>query len=557
MRKKWICFLTACTMVLSMGCARTGPAESGTSVSASSNASSGTQASSSANNSTTSSAGTSKASQTASAVNSSVSSAVTDTPTPSPTAVPSKDIRFLHFSVEYQYLTGKDGENFLYSGRYPSFSLSDEDASKYALLGTSLKNYSEALDAEMKSTKDSLTAEARAAYSGDDFSPYYYNAAIDFKRTDSVAASFLETRDSYTGGAHNDTEYTGRNFNTQTGGEMKLTDVIPDISTLPDFLTGKLQEKYPDVPFTDLQKNIGDLCGKTDGSGLKWTLGYYDLTFYFSPSAIAPYASGLLTVTIPFSQKPELFNPLYTTAPESCVIALRQGETQYIYPDGSSTAVEMTVNLANDSEEDFGKRIITLGTDTFTFNEDQSVYSVVPYFLHFSDGRNYLYLSCSGDNDYQSMEVYQIEGENVSYVGNLGNAGAGEDGFIDPGNFSLSSRLDILSTYGGQRRYHIANDGMPAADEDVYHLSEGLQLTSKADVVGDILDGQYQVAEKDVTVPSGTGFTLSRTDGETFADAILSDGRLLRLYVDTGDGWPQTVNGQDIENLFDGLRFAG
>ena len=74
---------------------------------------------------------------------------------------------------------------------------------------------------------------------------------------------------------------------------MKLTDVIPDISTLPDFSYREIAGKYPDVPFTDLQKNIGDLCGKTDGSGLKWTLGYYDLTFYFSPSAIAPYASGL------------------------------------------------------------------------------------------------------------------------------------------------------------------------------------------------------------------------------------------------------------------------
>ena len=76
--------------------------------------------------------------------------------------------------------------------------------------------------------------------------------------------------------------------------------------------------------------------------------------------------------------------------------------------------------------------LLLMKTRAFTF--------VVPYFA-FSDGRNYLYLSCSGDNDYQSMEVYQIEGENVSYVGNLGNAGAGEDGFIDPETFSLSSRL--------------------------------------------------------------------------------------------------------------------
>ena len=539
MRKKWICFLTACIMVLSIGCARTAPTES----SATRSSAPGTTS-------------TSPASAETSSVKSVSSAVVTDTPMTSPAVIASKDFRFLHSTIGYHYLDGRNGKDLVYYGSYPLIALTADDAEKYTSISNSLKSYSDALDFEMKSKKDSLMPEAIEASSDKNYRMYSYEVAVEFKRTDSLAFSFLEKREDDTGGDY-DTEYIGRNYNTQTGGEMKLTDIIPNISSLPEFLAGKLLEKYPDISFTDLQKNIGDLCLTPDGSGLSWTFGYYDLTFYFSPSTIAPDASGLLTVTVPFLQKPELFNPVYTAVPENYVVALTQGETKYIYPEDGSTAVEIKAENAYVSDVTYGKRTITLGAEVFNFDEKISDYPFAPYFVHLSDGRNYLYLSFWEDDDYQSVEVYQIDGGRVSYVGNLDNAGVGDEGFIDPESFYLSSCLDILSTYSGERRYHIGSDGLPVPNEDEYRLFDDRQLTSKADVVCDILNDQYQVSEKDVRLPSGTVFTISRTDGKTIADAVLSDGRICRIYVEKGDGWAQTVNGQDIKELFDGLIFAG
>ena len=72
-----------------------------------------------------------------------------------------------------------------------------------------------------------------------------------------------------------------------------------------------------------------------------------------------------------------------------------------------------------------------------------------------------------------------------------------------------------------------------------------------------LLNDSYQTVSENITVPAGTEFTLSRSDGTNYVDAVLADGRLCRLEMDNGGSWPQTIGGEEIENLFDGLRFAG
>ena len=465
-----------------------------------------------------------------------------------------------------------DGDIYLLGSYYPSVSLAEKNAADYPKLASAIKNYSDSLDASMKSQKETLIPEAKENDSAETFQAYYLDASVTFKRADSTAVSFLEATQSYTGGVHDNSVYVGHSFDAASGQEMKLTDVMPDISSLPKTLAAKLQEKYPDVSFTDLQKTLEDQYLADGGSNFSWTLGCHELIFYFSPYDIAPFAAGLLTVTVPFSESPELFNTAYTAAPKTYVEALTMGEAQDVYTDDSGTPVPLKAefdageNSGTDtgdstdadpaSYSDTGKRIITLGTESFSLETNNYAYSFDPYFIHLADGRNFLYLSCSAEDDYESIEVFKIDGGTVSYVGVYDNAGMGLGGFTNPDYFTLTSRLDLLSTYSGTRTHHIGDDGIPVSDSDAYSIDADIVLTSKADISAALLDSSYQSAGETVTVPAGTEFTLSRTDGKTYVDTVLSDGRICRLTV-VNDSWPQTVGGEDIENLFDGLRFAG
>jgi hypothetical protein len=64
------------------------------------------------------------------------------------------------------------------------------------------------------------------------------------------------------------------------------------------------------------------------------------------------------------------------------------------------------------------------------------------------------------------------------------------------------------------------------------------------------------VTKKNQTIKTGTECRIYRTDGEKTVDLVLTDGRIARVTVDASN-WPQTIGGEDISDLFDGVMFAG
>ena len=60
------------------------------------------------------------------------------------------------------------------------------------------------------------------------FYPYEHTEDICFRRTDSLAVSFLENKLSYEGGVHGMYGVIGRNFDARTGKELQIEDVITD-----------------------------------------------------------------------------------------------------------------------------------------------------------------------------------------------------------------------------------------------------------------------------------------------------------------------------------------
>ena len=114
----------------------------------------------------------------------------------------------------------------------------------------------------------------------------------------------------------------------------------------------------------------------------------------------------------------------------------------------------------------------------------------------------------------------------------------------------------MLSTSTGVKPYRVGRFGMPEALDTTYYAVYGATLTIKRDYETWAVDPETDSLIDYVTIPAGTELTQYYTDNKDYYD--LYDGNLCyRFWVDTSNGWPQTVEGTDIDELFDGLMFAG
>ena len=60
------------------------------------------------------------------------------------------------------------------------------------------------------------------------------------------------------------------------------------------------------------------------------------------------------------------------------------------------------------------------------------------------------------------------------------------------------------------------------------------------------------------TLPEGENLWFLRTDGHSYVDMRMEDGRECRIDVEDGpEGWERYVNGMPETDCFDGLLYAG
>ena len=106
------------------------------------------------------------------------------------------------------------------------------------------------------------------------------------------------------------------------------------------------------------------------------------------------------------------------------------------------------------------------------------------------------------------------------------------------------------------KRYHVDEAGLPASDDEAYVINESSMLRSTRDLAVTILEKNG--SETEATVPSGTGYTIFRTDGASYADAHLNDGRDCRIQIKEGSrGWGWDIDGVSEEECFEWFPYAG
>lgn len=469
-------------------------------------------------------------------------------------------------TVDYSYDGDWKDQKTLFSSKVAQIKLMDDSHEK---LQDALKALNQSALDDQKSVIDENKEYAEQEYaSNPDMVEYTFDRDILVARSDETVLSMAVMEGSYLGGAHPFGMTTGRTYDTQTGKELSLKDVVSDYDGIYEYVKKQLEENYDQSMFFEdyqdtLQKMFYDESG--DYGTVQWTISQTGLSIYFNQYDLAPYVAGSQQVDISFKEQPQLFQSKYVVEKESYSKVIRENSSCFADVNGDGKEEEISYSVARD-EYGFGGAItVTCDGQTFDtaeIDKDASdaygaygAYSSEGYVLHTSDGRTYLYLQHLDDNDYRYVNVFRLDQGRPSYVGYEGMAWYNTQ-ILDPDSFMLYTRLDVLGTYYGMKRYHVDEAGLPASDDETYVINESSMIRSTRDLAVTILEENG--SETEATVPSGTGYTIFRTDGASYADAHLNDGRDCRIQIKEGSrGWGWDIDGVSEEECFEWLPYAG
>ena len=422
---------------------------------------------------------------------------------------------------------------------YDCLGLQEEDAK-------ALPDLDAALSAYARERGEAMSAGAGAV------------CALDVRRADTVAVSLLSVEES---AATLDTAV----FDAATGACLGLDDVVTDQGRLDlvDQAVALLTDKYPELDADTVRDHL--LAAANDRS-LDWTLDPQGVSFYLDAADVSSWGQGLLTVLVPFDgEGTGLVDEGYAAVP-----------TQYAIPFG--TSVPLSFDFGTGTVQEL--RVVPTWSDetgacerlTFYLDEESTEvslhsYETTPVLVHMGEGEDYLYLEGVSENDYPFLEIYALSGDRppVLLHDTIWGTGLHRDLWTepfpttlltDPDAFLLDTRMDLLSTYNAYRSYSIAADGSLVPAEQWYTIDADITLTSLVALQADVLGADRSVTETEVLLPAGTQCTLLRTDGSSWVEVQLDDGRECRLEV-SNEQWPQLVDGKPADQCFDGMLFAG
>ena len=386
-------------------------------------------------------------------------------------------------------------------------------------------------------------------------------------RADETVLSLTQTEYTWLGGAHPYTYITGITYDTKTGKELSLKDIAADYDGIYDYVCKKLpEENEPDMFFEDYEDTVKSMFYEENGDygPVKWFLTDEGVTIWFNQYDIAPYAAGPVSVEIPFAEG--LVKQPYEIQKASYVKALSENGTAEVDVNGDGKKESVSYTVERDEYGNGGAITVTCGDTSYStaslMEQDYGAsggYSSEGCILHTKEGKTYLYLQHQDDNDIRYMNLFDLSTGVPVYL-TFCNRAWYDSPITDPEHFILWDREDVLGTYSACRIYHVGEDGVPASDDTVFHLGpvhreNPIVLVSTRDLEVTVLE---QNVEKQETLPSGTSFTITGTDGMSFVEAELDDGRTCQIPVRKGDGeWEWKINGISEYDCFEQLPYAG
>lgn len=302
-------------------------------------------------------------------------------PASEPTAAPilpvidapeiSTDIPFEFISVTVpatmETYAAEDGTPlFAYMGQH--IEIIHPDAS---LADTIILDFLNRVDKVMPDVQATYTAALETYDPEAAWYPYFYHILYHPTRIDNDVLSLSGVQSSYSGGVHGNSFAVAANYDMMTGDVLTWGSIMHEDATKDDFIQiilEKLKEREDeDFLFDDYEESVNRRFMVDENLYEDFYFTTTGLCFYFSSYEIAPYASGMITVEIPYEELPGLIYDGYfpaereqiqgniCTAPMHSIdleqfenmVEVKLSESEdaiVIYPEGTVEDIRITVN---------------------------------------------------------------------------------------------------------------------------------------------------------------------------------------------------------------------
>lgn len=469
----------------------------------------------------------------------------------------SEETVFLHPVVEEHLssIYSEDGSTLLCRGSSASVSLREDG---YESLKNALSGYSSQREAALNRETEALreAAEEQLAAFPDEFRPYEVKDSVSICRADQQVFSFKQVISSNTGGAHSNAGVIGYTFDSQTGEQLTLEDVATDPDRLCEYLIGFLKndERHAQL-FEGWEETVRrNVFGETaDGfpCTLRWTLTADGMNVYFDPYEIGPWSMGTITVPVPCDEEQAGISSRWAPMQEGTVWQLEP--SQDLSLDINGDGKEETIRYSQQQAE------ATETVCTLSVNE-QAVemacgYGITRgYLMKNTEGAFYFYADCRSDNDYHFLNIVDISRLEQNGSGTepaVSHMAFYDDVPVDSSSFWLSCPGTLFSTFPVRKEFFIGNDGMPETRQTEFTVSRWRIVTLQ-----DVNAYTGTSFQEKAVIPEGTELFVTATDEASCVTAEVDDGTVYRILLD-GTQWPRTIDGTDIQQLFEGLFFAG
>jgi len=442
------------------------------------------------------------------------------------------------------------------------------DENKYPELSKALEDYNTSEKEHQLAFIEENKDDALEFYLGSGEGFYVFESTVTpyVRRADTLLTSILYEKFTYMGGIHGDTYLYGENYDTKTGKKLRLEDVVNDKTKLTEAISEQLDKHWGDIErndFADLEELL------YEERLISWTLDYNGITVYFMPLSIANYSTGIQVVTVSNKEYPEVLKDAYQVAPDSYGIELTK-DTMFYYDVTGDGVIDEIVFSAYESDDEGNAGAISIYVNGTTYDEESWMYGAYATFVHTEDGKNYMYVEVSRESDYRQTICYDLS-YGIKKIGEVDGAlrrnyHAGEDNVItqdaltDPGSFYLEKTTQILSTVKGFKKYHTNETGIPQTDEQWFRFDEesAFTFTLLQDMEVDVYDEKGDKITGTKALKTGDKVIYTGTDGETYGLLKCQDGTVCRMeYRFDDEKARMTVNGMVIEEVFEGIMYAG
>ena len=512
----------------------------------------------------------------------------------------SKDLKYLHMGIQtiaYQSNKRMDASETF---DVPIFT-DESEKREYAKLAEAIEKYTQVRTSRRDESFQQLVEVGENDY--DSYGgqlPYerlYENSQMLFTRSDENIVSCCIHDEEYLGGAHGGTFVSGVSFDTATGKELTLGDVVKDRNQFLDLLQDRLKKEYADDydEFENADEYFEKMKNNTELDPA-WYMDSESVVVIFNEYDLGPFAVGWQEVHMYFDEYADSINTKYMTVPENYIIPLNQSFTCKIDVDGDGSRDDFRIiGGAQNSEEIYYNTVECNGK---TLKLQSGAYNTKG-FIVFCNNQYYLMI----------FEDMAVENSNRVSVVDLKNMTCDEEraafviqrilysesrtledrflsidnviSMINPEDMQFDSRMDMLSTYQGYRTYYMDKEGHFVPRDKVYYPNRKIELFTKQDISCELVDKDGKTVSQ-TTLPKNSAIKIVRTDGDTWADVQLTspegnadakntDNTFIYDYnvnlYDEGEpiyrievnmeSWPHTINGMNEEDVLQGTQYAG